>query len=395
MDRRQFLGRAAVGAVSVPVGAVSVPFGALAATAGPVTAAQPPTDPPPADQLPGRDDVLAVTTLVHDHWIAANPDPGDNSWNRSTYFSGAMAHYRLTGDARYLDYTLGWAQRHGYGFAGGAATRNADNQCAGQVYLDLYDELGGADRIAVTVDSLDRMRASAQRDDWWWVDALHMAMPLFARVGALRGDTSYWLTMYQLYHHTKRLQPDRQGRVTGLFSEWTPLWYRDNNYVIDAPAERSPAGRPVLWSRGNGWALAAHAKVLAVLPRDDKRGPEYIHTLRTMAETLRAAQRADGFWNPNLADPEHFGSPETSGTAFFAYGMAYGINAGLLDRATFLPVVARAWNGLVATAVRADGFLGYVQGIGLAPAQVRADQTADFGVGAFLLAGSEIAALTG
>ena len=331
---------------------------------------------------------------VNDHWIGANANPGNNLWARATYFSGNMAHYQLTRVSRYLNYAVAWAEQNNYSLNGGAATRNADNHCAGQTYLDLYQELGGANKIAVLEESLSLMVNSAKRDDWWWVDALHMAMPPFARLGALRNNTSYWVAMYQLYHHTKRLRPDRLGRVTGLLSEFTPLWYRDNAYAIDGPNQFSPNGKPVLWSRGNGWAIAAHAKVLKVIPLTDKRGPEYAFTLQSMANALRPIQRADGFWNVNLADPAHFGGPETSGTAFFAYGIAYGIRAGLLDRATYLPVVARAWNGMVETAVRADGHLGYCQGVGAAPAPVDPDQTADYGVGAFLMAGTEIAALT-
>ncbi|GAA4243129.1 glycoside hydrolase family 88 protein [Dactylosporangium darangshiense] len=378
MRRRTLLGAtAALGAASVSVGL----------EAGPAAAA-------PADQLPSRADVLAVMQRVNDHWIGANANPGDNLWARATYFCGNMAHYRLTRTSRYLNYAVAWAEQNNYALAGGAATRSADNHCAGQTYLDLYEELGGPAKIAMLEDSLTRMVNSTKRDDWWWVDALHMAMPPFARLGALRNDTSYWLAMYQLYHSTKRLQLDQQNRVTGLYSESTPLWYRDNAYAIDGPQQFSPSGRPVFWSRGNGWALAAHAKVLKAVPLSNKRGPEYASTLQSVANALLPVQRADGFWNVNLADPAHFGGPETTGTAFFAFGIAYGITAGLLDRTTYLPVVARAWNGMVATAVQNDGFLGYCQGVGAGPAAVNPNQTADYGVGAFLMAGAEIANLT-
>ncbi|MGW0720105.1 glycoside hydrolase family 88 protein [Streptomyces sp. NPDC002778] len=331
--------------------------------------------------------------LVNDYWIAGHADPGSNAWDRATYHSGNMYHFRATGDQRYLDYTKRWADRHSYGLAGGAGTRNADNQCAGQVYLDLYEELGGEGKLAALDSSLTAMTNSTQRTDWWWIDAWHMAMPPFARMGRLRGDYRYWVTMYELYHHTKRLIPDRQGRITGLGAEWTGLFYRDSDYVIDAAKASSPNGKPVLWSRGNGWAAAAHAKTLAAMPANDKRTPEYAHTLRSMAEALKPLQRTDGFWNVNLADPAHFAGPETSGTAFFTFALAYGINAGWLDRAVFLPVVTRAWNGLTGIAVREDGFLGYVQAVAAAPGPASATATADFGVGAFLMAGSEMARL--
>lgn len=384
MDRRGFLGRAAA------AGSVSV----LGSALRPGVAA--------AETLPPRAEVLAAMKRADDHWIAEHADPGSNGWDRATYFSGVMAHYRVSGDARYLDYTRSWAEVHGYGLIGGNTTRNADSQCAGQVYFDLYDELGGEEKIANIEACLHRMTFEDQPekyDDWWWVDALHMAMPGFTRLGALRADTRYWVKMYRQYHWTKRQQASDVPAVyvkPGLLSEGDALWYRDGAFVIDGTRAASPNGRPVYWSRGNGWAIAAHAKVLKVIPATDKRGPEYVHTLRTMAAALAAIQRQDGFWNVNLGDPDHHPGPETSGTAFFTYGIAAGINAGLLDRARYLPVVARAWNGMVTKALQDNGFLGYVQGAGGSPDDhqpVTVDDTADFGVGAFLLAGSEITEL--
>lgn len=377
MHRRTALGAVALGALTGPLGVAAASSAA------------------PSDQLPARADIVSVLQRVNDHWIGANTDSGNNNWARATYFCGNMAAYRLTRAARYLNYTVGWAEKHSYGLVNGAATRHADHHCAGQVYLDLWEELGGLEKIAVIHDSVNRMVTSTKRDDWWWVDALHMAMPVFIRLGVLPDHVSFLVAGYQLYHHTKRLQLDAQSRVTGLYSEFTPLWYRDANYAIDGQHARSPNGKPVFWSRGNGWAMAAHAKVLKAIPHNDKRGPEYIFTLQSMAAALRPIQRADGFWNVNLGDPAHFGGPETSGTAFFAFSLAYGIRAGLLDRTAYLPVLARAWNGMVTTAVHSDGFLGYCQGPGAGPAAVDPARTTDFGVGAFLMAGAEIAALAG
>lgn len=81
--------------------------------------------------------------------------------------------------------------------------------------------------------------------------------------------------------------------------------------------------------------------------------------------------------------------PETSGTGFFCYALAWGINEGLLDRSRYALVVERAWTAL-ADAVRADGRLQWVQPVGEAPATVDKSDTAPYGAGAVLLAGSEI-----
>ncbi|MET9402715.1 glycoside hydrolase family 88 protein [Kitasatospora sp. NPDC002965] len=351
------------------------------------------TDAVAADVLPGRAAVLESVRRVNDHWINAHTDPGDNLWARATYFSGDLAAYRLTGERRYLAYAESWAEKHDYGLAGGVTTRHADHHNAGQVYLDLHEARGGEERIAAIESSLHRMVHTdrpEKTDDWWWADALYMAMPSMARLGALRGDTAYWAKMYALYHHTKRVQGG------GLYDYTHELWYRDGTWSPGGSGRLSPDGRPVFWSRGNGWAYAAHAKVLSVLPSTDKRAPEYRWNMQGISRALLASQRPDGFWNPSLGDPRHLPGKESSGTALFCYGLAYAIRTGLIDRSTYLPVLARGWNALVRDAVHPDGRLGWVQGTGDRPESSRPityETTADFAVGAFLMAGSQVARL--
>ncbi|GAA2645187.1 glycoside hydrolase family 88 protein [Streptomyces lunalinharesii] len=338
---------------------------------------------------------VAVLRRVADHWIGAHRDPGDNQWARATFFCGLTALHRLTREPRYLAYARAWAEHHHYGLHGGPTTRHADDQCAGQVYLDLYalDPAPDPAKSAAIEESVRRMvdTAGQRHDDWWWDDALHMAMPAFARLGALRADRSYWDAMHAFYTHTR----DAEGGP-GLRDPASGLWYRDQRFLPGGIT--GPDGGPVWWSRGNGWVAAAHAKVLAVLP--DAFGPTagYRRTLAAQLTALRAAQRPDGFWNVDLADPGHPPGPETSGTALFTYALAAAVRAGVVARAEHLPVAARAWAAMVDTAVHPDGFLGYVQGVGDRPESgqpVTRDSTADFGVGAFLLAGTELAALGG
>ena len=342
-----------------------------------------------ADTLPSRATVLDKMRLVNDYWIGGHSAPGDNKWARATYFSGDMAAYRAVGTYQYLRYARKWGQQNGYALNGGVTTRHADNHCAGQAYYDLYDIDHDASHLTAINESIRLMTygSNTSNADWWWVDALHMAMPVFVRVSTYRADPAYLAKLWSLYSSTKAL----------LWDPVDHLWYRDANYVWPSGSGSvSPNGLKVYWSRGNGWALAAHAKVLALLPSSDAHRADYIAVLQQQSAALAAVQRSDGFWNVNLADPLHRPGPETSGTAFFTFGIAYGIRAGLLDPAVYLPVVARAWNGMVATAVRSDGLLGYVQGVGSNPDSsqpVTATSTADFGVGAFLLAGSEVAKL--
>jgi rhamnogalacturonyl hydrolase YesR len=185
--------------------------------------------------------------------------------------------------------------------------------------------------------------------------------------------------MYDLYAYNKY--------TLGLYNSSEGLWYRDVNYK---PPYATKNGQDCYWSRGNGWVVGAHVRILQLLPLKDSHRAEYIQTFQAMAAALKDRQREDGFWNPSLDDANEYTGPETSGTAFFTYGLAWGINNHLLDSATYYPVVAKAWNGLVNTAVQTNGFLGYVQGVGAAPALASASSTQDFGVGAFLMAGTEV-----
>ncbi|MCX4451767.1 glycoside hydrolase family 88 protein [Streptomyces sp. NBC_01728] len=350
---------------------------------------------PPAGPLPSRGAVVAVLRRVADQWIGAHTDPGDNGWANATFFSGLLALQRLTGSPRYLAYAKNWAEKHAYGLNGGVATRHADNHNAGQAYLDLYEIEPEESKISAIEESLHRMVYTDQpdkNDDWWWDDALHMAMPPFARIGALRGDPQYWQKLYALYDHTKRVEGG-----PGLYDDATGLWYRDKRFLPGLPgAILSPAGKPVVWSRGNGWVAGGHAKTLKALPPGERHTGEYRDTLVRLVTAVAGIQRTDGFWNVNLADATHLPGPETSGTSFFLYGTSYAMGAGLVDRRAYVPVAARAWNGLVTTAVHPDGFLGYVQNVGDRPESsqpVTYDSTANFGVGAFLLAGTELARL--
>jgi rhamnogalacturonyl hydrolase YesR len=194
--------------------------------------------------------------------------------------------------------------------------------------------------------------------------------------------------MYQMYAFTR----DKHGDH-GLFNSEVGLWWRDADFD---PPHTTPAGKSDYWSRGNGWVMMALARTLDVLPKDASHRDEYLRNFRQMAAALVPLQRPDGFWNVSLEDSTDFGGPETSGTAMFTYGMAWGINHGVLKRGAYLPAVTRAWNTLSTGALHPDGFLGYVQGTGKQPSDgqpVGYDHRPDFddfALGAFLLAGSEV-----
>jgi rhamnogalacturonyl hydrolase YesR len=295
--------------------------------------------------------------------------------------------------AAYLDVATRWAVAHDWNLAYGNPTdRVADDQCCGQTYLDLYAYHPSPEKIAKIKIAIDGMVNSAKSDDWWWIDALQMAMPLFARFGVLTGDARYFEKMHALYSHTRSIEGGR-----GLYNPTEHLWWRDADFD---PPYAEPNGANCYWSRGNGWVFAALVRVLEVLPAEAPHRAEYLATFQDMAAALAPLQRTDGFWNASLRDPDNYGGRELTGTAFFTYGFAWGIRQGHLSREAYLPTVARAWRALSALAVRPDGSLGYVQGTGKQPSDGQpvtydsAPNFDDFGTGAFLLAGGEVFALS-
>ncbi|GAB3570991.1 glycoside hydrolase family 88 protein [Spirosoma luteolum] len=365
---------------------------------------QPAISQPIADQtVPSRTDIRRQLTLANDYFMARWPDPGkeiltnkvrpSHIWTRAVYYEGLMALYGLDPQPRYRDYAVDWGQQHGWGLRSGVQTRNADDQCCGQTYIDLYRLDPKPERIRDIKACIDSRVASDQTDDWNWIDALQMAMPVYTKLAALYARepavaNGYYEKMYQLYLHAKT----RHGG-NGLFNPADGLWWRDKDFV--APY-KEPNGEDCYWSRGNGWIVAALVRVLSDMPKGAPHREEYAQMYQTMMKALAPLQRPDGFWNVSLHDSTHFGGKETSGTALFVYGMAWGVNRGLLDRKTYRPRILRAWNAMVREALHPDGRLGYVQGTGKEPKDgqpVTYDSVPDFedyGLGCFLLAGSEV-----
>ena len=343
---------------------------------------------PVASPLPAKTEILATLRKANDAWMAAHANPGDNLWARAVYFIGDTEFAKISGRDAETEYAAKWSQSHNYGLNGGNATVSADNQCAGQTYLALTATTADAAKTGNIQTCLSAMVKNKTVNSWWWIDALFMAMPSFVALGVRNNDPAYFNEMWTLYNYTKRTEGG------GLWSEADGLWWRDKGYK---PPHLEPNGKSTFWSRGNGWVFAAHARVLESLPADDAHRAEYLSTFQAMAVKLKSVQRPDGFWNASLLDPTHFGGPETSGTGLYTYGFALGVAHGWLDRATYEPSIDKAYRALVSTAMKADGTLGYIQGVGSAPESsqpVGPNSNADFGVGAFLLGGSAVYALS-
>jgi rhamnogalacturonyl hydrolase YesR len=320
--------------------------------------------------------------------IVTNKERPSNIWTRAVYYEGLMALHEIYPKEAFYNYAYAWSEFHKWGFNGGNVTRNADNYCAAQTYIDLYNLEPDAKKLKNTKANMNMLLNSPQLDDWSWIDAIQMGMPVFAKLGVLEKDNRYFEKMYEMYMYSRNNHGDH-----GLYNPKDGLWWRDADFD---PPYKEPNGEDCYWSRGNGWVIAALAKVLAIIPANAPHRELYVKDLKAMSEALVKVQRPDGFWNVSLHDANNYGGKETSGTALFVYGMAYGINNGILKKETYLPIIQKAWNAMTTESLHENGFLGYLQSTGKEPKEgqpLSYDKIPDFedyGLGCFLLAGSEV-----
>ena len=350
------------------------------------------------------DDVLGVARKANNYFMAKYADPTvptnvnrirpSSLWTRAVYYEGLMALYDVDPDQRYADYTDRWATFHQWTPRNGVSTCDADDQCCGQTYLMRYEQVGGNEKIAKMRENLDHQMQTPNDKKlttpslygWWtWIDAIQMAMPLYMQMYRLTGDAKYRDHGMQMYRWS------RNECGGGLFNVKDGLWWRDADYV---PPYKEPDGKDCYWSRGNGWVYAALVRCMNELPRKSKEYKELKRDFLLMSEGLLKCQREDGFWNPSLVST-NYAMPETSGTALFLYGMAWGLQQGYLKDKLYRPACDRAWEAMVKTAVHRDGFLGWMQGTGKDPSAgqpLSYDKVPDFedyGTGCFLLGAVE------
>jgi rhamnogalacturonyl hydrolase YesR len=354
-----------------------------------------------SQKLPPGKKVLSTMALANKYFMDKWPDPAkeifvpsknktwpSHIWTRAVYYEGLMALYSVDKKKAYYHYAVDWAAKHKWNLRDGSRTRNGDNQACGQTYIDLYLIDEQHERIDSIKASIDKMMQTQKIDDWNWVDAIQMAMPVFAKLGVLYNDTNYFHRMYEMYAFTKYKHGDK-----GLFNAAEGLWWRDKDFD---PPYKEPNGEDCYWSRGNGWVVAALVRVLNIIPKNEPHYAEYLADYKNMMQALAPIQREDGYWNASLHDPSNFGGKELTGTSLFVYGMAWGINNNILDKKKYLPIITKAWNAMSKESVHTNGFLGFVQGTGKEPKESqpvtydREPDFEDFGLGCFLLAGSEV-----
>ncbi len=307
------------------------------------------------------------------------------SWIRGTFYAGVFATWQLTRDQKYLDAVLGWAE--GNGWQPGPRARHADDHCVGQTYLDLYLLKNDPRMIGPIRQVFDQIVEDPLpgRLVWWWSDALFMAPAALARMGSATGEGKYLTRMNTMWWDAVDL----------LFDPEHQLFFRDAKYIpkSDRSGPRENNGRQIFWSRGNGWVMAGIVRVLENLPSTFRARTGYQRLLEALAQAvIRYQDAADGLWRSSLLDPASYPNPETSGSALFCFALTWAINQGVLSRAQYRPVIEKCWQGLM-NAIDSDGKLGWVQLPGERPAHVRQPDSIEYGTGALLLAGCEVAKL--
>ena len=360
------------------------------------------------------DEVKDMIRKVNTYWQTNNPAEVRSFWDNAAYHTGNMEVYKLFSEEggkrkeegkQMLDYSIRWAEHNHWKGATEPDPANwkykqygegqdyvlfGDWQICFQTYIDLYDleERGERQevRVARAKEVMGYEADSKAHDYWWWADALYMAMPVLTKMYKLTGDTKYLRKLYENILYSDSIMLDYETR----------LYFRDGKYVY--PKHKTASGKKDFWARGDGWVLAGLAKVLQDMPETYVRQPFFVEKYVNMARAVKKTQQPQGHWTRSMMDPQQAPGYETSGTAFFCYGLLWGMNHGYLSKKEFGTTIEKAWNYLTTIALQRDGKIGYVQPIGerAIPGQtVDANSQANFGVGAFLLAACEYARYLG
>ena len=342
-----------------------------------------------------KTDVLNTINKVNGYWQAQHPPQARAFWDVAAYHTGNMEAFFLTGNDAYKKYSTAWAEHNQWMGAKSADKAEwkysygekdayvlfGDWQICFQTYIDLYQIDKDEKKIARAFEVMEYQMSTSKNDYWWWADGLYMVMPVMTKLYKATGNKLYLQKLHTYFSYANSIMYDSAAQ----------LYYRDAKYIY--PKHSTTKGAKDFWARGDGWVFAGLAKVLADLPADDAYRNEYISRFKEMAQAIRQSQQPEGYWTRSMLDADYAPGPETSGTAFLTYGMLWGINNGQLDAKIYLPVVEKSWTYLVNTALQPNGKIGYVQPIGekAIPGQVvDKNSTANFGVGAFLLAACEM-----
>jgi len=342
-----------------------------------------------------KTDIKAVLKAVADWQVRTPLTHHLADWTNGALYSDMVEWAGIAGDESYYEWIKGISEKLSWTYYihdNPFRRYHADDYCVGQTYIELYRKYKDKKMIKPMRAYLDQILKDPAKGDllfvntkeywstqrWSWCDALFMGPTVWAKMADVTGKKKYLNFMYQEYKAT----------TDYLYDKEEDLYFRDSNYFTRKEAN----GAKVFWGRGNGWVFAGLPIIIRELPTKYENKDYFLTIYKEMAAKLLSLQSADGFWHASLLDPASYPSPEMSATAFFVYGLAWGVNNGYLDKETYLPAVVKGWKSMV-TSVWPDGKVGFIQPIGADPKSVTKEMTEVYGVGGFLMAGTEITRL--
>ncbi len=316
------------------------------------------------------------------------------NWIQAAFYIGLTRWTETVNDQKLLEHIEEMAKQQNYGLRL-KRPMHADDHAIGQTYLWLTEQTDNHQAYQPIKElfdgilenpssvSLEMIEVEPKRwgfegpcqDRWCWADALFMAPRTWLKLSNITGDKTYFDFADKEFWAT----------VDYLFSEKYGLFFRDSRYFTMT----SDNGEPVFWSRGNGWVFAALPLIIDDLPLDHPSRDKYIELYKKNAEGLQRVQNPNGYWPASLLDPGKVKTPEVSGTGFITFGLAWGVNKGILTDPKYKSSVLQGWKALE-QAVEPNGRVNWVQQVGKAPDPVKKEDTQLYGVGAVLLAASEM-----
>ncbi|MGJ8682751.1 glycoside hydrolase family 88/105 protein [Paraglaciecola sp.] len=338
-------------------------------------------------QLNNLDDLSYLAKRYHN----SSSDP--KKWIQAAFYIGLTRWTETVKDPQALKQITAMSKAENYALLT-KRPMHADDHAIGQTYLWLAEQTGNVNAIKPTQQHFDTILANKPtvslemkeepkrkgyegycQDRWCWSDALFMAPRTWLKLANITGEQKYWDYADKEFWAT----------TDYLFSEKHRLFFRDSRYFT----ETSDNGKPVFWSRGNGWVFAGLPLIIDDLPNDHPSRSKYIDLYKRYADGLQRAQKSDGYWAPSLLDANKVKTPETSGTGFITFGLAWGVNNGLLTEDRYIAAVEKGWSALT-KAIQPNGKVNWVQQVGKSPDPVSEHETQFYGVGAVLLAASEM-----
>jgi unsaturated rhamnogalacturonyl hydrolase len=334
-----------------------------------------------------KDNYIKKTMKTALDWQLKNPKHELYDWTNGAFYAGVFAAYETTGSKKIWKamYEMGEANQ----WKPGPRLHHADDHAICQTYIDMYRISGDKKMIEPFIKTVDEFIVTPYETGdirpvtWWWCDALFMGPAAFVKLGIALKDNGYLELNDLLFRECYDLLYDKECH----------LYARDMKYKWNEPGIeiiKEANGKKIFWSRGNGWVMGGLVRTIEELPKDYPTRDFYIQNYKEMAEKIITLQQADGLWRASLLDPASYPGGEASGSGFYTYALAWGINNGILDKAKYLPVVEKAWVGLNGL-IQPDGHVGWCQPIGADPKKnFNAESWEVYGTGAFLLAGSEV-----